>query len=439
MLAFDRGYSTVISSMLARGADIVSFGTPLAGCFQRFQAGFQWKVDLVRAMGYSDWITEPPVNPSRQLPSVTLLHGACQELNLQELLFGLEIAGLGPNIGAPRQTALENAAQQGFLKGAAVLIECGADVDSCKDSAYGTALGQSLGGNIGPYSRSPTTSICTDVTQYLLLHGAHPLLKTEAQVSPWHELMWNTAYGVHGLRPTRWSFIGLEGGLAHLLLHGADPFELFLDPSLHAHVYHYPYKSDLQLRAPEIARSWSYCLGEESNWHQEEPELFSERWSSGFQEAEETASSLGCFNWSSSGVIYDGAFEDALDDDYQESPFFRDQTHFYIHIASADGRKKLSRFPMVLALCDALQAAGYRAEMDDDGDIWYEDEDGERYFDALEHQSDNYTRNMLMEHCFICRNFEGHGLGHILVEASEAKHELLEYREKVQRKKRSFF
>lgn len=67
--------------------------------------------------------------------------------------------------------------------------------------------------------------------------------------------------------------------------------------------------------------------------------------------------------------------------------FYRNATCFYHHLSNEQNRRQLSRFPMVRALCDALNHARYRAEMDDDGDIWYDCDDGDRYFDALENQA----------------------------------------------------
>lgn len=49
-----------------------------------------------------------------------------------------------------------------------------------------------------------------------------------------------------------------------------------------------------------------------------------------------------------------------------------------------EGRRHLSRYPMVKALCCALQLSGYRAEMDSDGDIWYEIDDGDPYYDCVD-------------------------------------------------------
>ncbi len=457
----------------------MSFGPILAGFFRKLNAGFQWKVELARALGYSDWNTESLLGP---LLSNNILHGACEEANVQEVLFALEIAGLDPNLeGVHRRTALGDAASAGFLKGAAILVECGAAVDSSKFSVDGT-----------PLIRSLRYEMCTDVTHYLLLQGAKPQLKNNNGASTWREI-WEIASNKYGNKRSSWSFIRLEGELTHLLLHGSDPFELFGDPDPYgpAWVHNYWYASKLRFRAPEIARSWSYGLRRGLEYW-----ASSEEWISSFENAEEMRTPRLVFHWSLSGLIYqqssgndrqyswvteaaeiystpaerpegdqyyqvsdnttknapdDGKEHstdaedkeissniDDLEDKDQDSTFFRGQTQFYYHISSSEGRRKLSRFPMALALCDALQFAGYRAELDDEGDIWYEIEDGDRYFDARENHPEEERDNLATEFCPICQDFERYGLGHILEEVADAKRELHEYREKV-RTKRNYF
>ncbi|GJD04054.1 hypothetical protein ColKHC_12879 [Colletotrichum higginsianum] len=80
----------------------------------------------------------------------------------------------------------------------------------------------------------------------------------------------------------------------------------------------------------------------------------------------------------------------------------------------------MSRFPLVKAHCCALQLAGYRAEMDDDGDIWFEDGDGDQYFDAVEHLSEHDRRGPLGGTCEICRDPEKFGLGSIIEQHENA-------------------
>ena len=73
--------------------------------------------------------------------------------------------------------------------------------------------------------------------------------------------------------------------------------------------------------------------------------------------------------------------------------------------------------------------------MDDDGDIWYEDEDGDRYFDAREYQPTEDRADWLVGECPICRDLEGYGLGNIKKEEEEGKRLVREYKEKVREAK----
>ncbi len=425
------------------GADIVSFDSIVPGCLQDVNAGFEWKLKILRSVGFSDW---KPESRPEVLPATTILHGACESSNVQEVLFALEVAGLDPDM------ALATAVRAGFLKGAAILIECGARCGSLR----------------GLNARGPTAT-----AHYLLLQGADLQPKTGPHRSAWQRT-WVTAYRRDFNQYTSgWSFMSLEGDLAHLLAHGSDPFELFHDPESYG-------TRKLCLRAPEVARFFSYGVGD--FWASGK---IYEWYISDLENAEQTRRPRLNFGWTRSGRIYrassgqdgkgsqggeteearptlvqtrrcqssNGTVNNHLNDarvdsahwgeenpqvsrDELKNPcdlgsFFRYQTQFCHHTSSAEGRRRLTRFPMVLALCDALQFAGYRAEMDDDGDIWYEIDDGDRYFDAKEHQDGDGRGDWIAEFCPICQDFERHGLGHVLEKAEEAKRELREYREKV--------
>lgn len=119
--------------------------------------------------------------------------------------------------------------------------------------------------------------------------------------------------------------------------------------------------------------------------------------------------------------------------------FFRNATAFYRHTASVNGRTQLSRWPVVRALCDGLQHAGYRVDMDDDGDLWYDCDDADRYFDAWETQPGEDRENWLVDVCPICQNFEEYGLGHVLKIERDTKEKILEYQRRAKEGKRRFF
>ncbi|KAH9238499.1 hypothetical protein K456DRAFT_1176993 [Colletotrichum gloeosporioides 23] len=122
---------------------------------------------------------------------------------------------------------------------------------------------------------------------------------------------------------------------------------------------------------------------------------------------------------------------------HQVTPgFFRNATAFYRHAATIEGQKHLSRWPMVRALCDGLQHAGYRVEMDDDGDLWYDCDDADRYVDAWETQPNEDRGNWLVDVCPICQNLNEYGLGHILEIEKETKDKIREYQRQANEGKR---
>ncbi|GKT71471.1 hypothetical protein ColTof4_03894 [Colletotrichum tofieldiae] len=58
--------------------------------------------------------------------------------------------------------------------------------------------------------------------------------------------------------------------------------------------------------------------------------------------------------------------------------------------------------------------------MDDEGDIWFEDEDGDQYVDAVEDPSEHDRRDPLGVKCEMCRNPEKFGLGYVIKEHEDA-------------------
>ncbi|RSL80415.1 hypothetical protein CEP51_006585 [Fusarium floridanum] len=114
-------------------------------------------------------------------------------------------------------------------------------------------------------------------------------------------------------------------------------------------------------------------------------------------------------------------------DSNEEKPF-KSMTLFYETISTEKGRRQLARFPLVRLLVNALQLAGYRTDLDDDGDIWYDNEDGDRYFDAREYQPSEGEDDGVVANCPICQDPEKYGLGHIFAEAERAREFLREYR-----------
>lgn len=96
-----------------------------------------------------------------------------------------------------------------------------------------------------------------------------------------------------------------------------------------------------------------------------------------------------------------------------------------------EGRRHLSRYPMVKALCCALQLSGYRAEMDSDGDIWYEIDDGDPYYDCVDRPPEPCGWRGVNVRCEICADPRRYGLGYVLDEAERGLQEAREARIKL--------
>lgn len=116
----------------------------------------------------------------------------------------------------------------------------------------------------------------------------------------------------------------------------------------------------------------------------------------------------------------------ALYDDGRDGIPFDDTTLFYDTISTERGRAQMSRFPVARALCNALQLAGYNAEMDDEGEIWFEDDDCDRYHDAREYQPGPDEDDGVQANCPICRDPEKYGLGYIIRRAEAGERYITE-------------
>lgn len=543
--AFEQGYISTVSALMAHGADLSSFGPTAATLLddRNDHRVFPWKVRTLRNIGFSDWNVETEAD--------NLLYGACWAKSLEELLFALEIAGINPNIvGSLGRAPIGNAAQRNFFQGVAILIEYGAKVNTSTNTWNGTALNRSLDGH----------GRMLDMSHYLLLEGANPHLPNSMNETVWSRCI-NAAFGgLSSIHPIAWSFPQMEGELTHLLLHNADPFELIAvvdDPEWLADESESESDSEVdeepalwkpawsthiqQVRLLEACRAWSYAIPmKDCRWS---------RFKTEFELREQTRQPRFACTWSPSGLIYHASFETDsacfeestsnhfgdtdTEDENAESPiaeysrpeeqvspwngrfdeasdhssdgeasiipedeedlsasekdvnsfdpgssseddddmssangssylskssyggsfdywrgcaqpgrfhFPSNASSFSRHISTEEGRRQLSRFPLVRAFCDALEHAGFRAEMDDDGDIWYDaDGDGMRYYDAREYQPVKEREDWPVEECPICRDFTAYGLGYVLEEVAEGKRKLKEYKEQVKRCKRRYF
>lgn len=81
-------------------------------------------------------------------------------------------------------------------------------------------------------------------------------------------------------------------------------------------------------------------------------------------------------------------------------------------------------FPLVRAICNALQLAGYSAEIDNDRDIWYGPGDGDRYFDARVYGPKHGSEDpdlWLRDNCPVCHDPVKYGLTETLDEDERSR------------------
>lgn len=137
----------------------------------------------------------------------------------------------------------------------------------------------------------------------------------------------------------------------------------------------------------------------------------------------------------------DGSVEgvEEIRTDLQDPSGRRDpHTLFFENISTREGRRLMSTFPAVQLLCKALIRAGNRAEMDHEGDIWFEDSDGDMYYDAREYPEEGSEGSRHLFDCYICRDLRKYGLGEVLDEIEYGKLMLHQYRAEVKAGKRKW-
>ncbi|KAF6790294.1 hypothetical protein CSOJ01_14618 [Colletotrichum sojae] len=250
-------------------------------------------------------------------------------------------------------------------------------------------------------------------------------------------------YSIRRKHRRKWNFQSAVTGGRHLLLHGADPSEITIVLGLSPESGY--------LRAHEVCKEWGLPQVEEPI-------------SPGSEGLRETAPPGVCahprehIRWSEDGLVWttkyddtsirngsigglkrprtgdttieqsdrnnfdgsDGVAIDTLEDNHSGA----ESGLFASIVSTEEGRRQIRRVPLVKAYCCALQLAGYRAEMDDEGDIWYEDDDGDQYWDAAEHLEDLDRAGPFGGTCDICRDPVKYGLGYILDKCEDG---LVEY------------
>ncbi|RWA09416.1 hypothetical protein EKO27_g5689 [Xylaria grammica] len=429
--AFSENKLDFVTQLIYRGAEIDSFSVNPASLFDFYVSPqyFLGKIVILTSTGFSDWKVES---------ANSLLSAAVTAGDWKFLLFALEIVGLVPRVAL-----------------GAVLIECGADINGGSNDW------------IGPLLHSSIHRWNHTLAHFSLYCGANPRLTNCHSLNAWCEA-WKSLHC-----SLKFQFVQTELLLTHLLLHGADPFE----PArrIHHDSIYVPwgcnyidpwYSYAKQVKGPEFARAWSFSPRLLSEWHFWPCKSKIEQ---DYEAFEVDRAPRMTFNWSNDGWVVrrdpvphddgdaDGEGEVSHEDhsDYRDMDggrydedsnniydnfdirrYDRDSL-FYQNISTAEGRQRMSTFPAVQLLCNALNRAGYRATMDSEGDVWFEDEDGDMYHDAVEFQSDTEGREPKVD-CYICRDLRKYGLGGILDDIERGKQKLYAYREEVKAGKRKW-
>ncbi|KAI0508925.1 hypothetical protein F5B22DRAFT_618643 [Xylaria bambusicola] len=459
LYAFYRNKLDSVTQLIHRGAEIDSFSANPTSLFLFFpsRSYFLERFNILVSIGFSDWKVES---------GSTLVHAAALAGDWECLLFALEIVGLVPRGNERLHSPLFYLSIQRWIDDddvalGAALVECGADIND----------GRNSGG--APLLCSSVYEGLDRLAHFSLYCGANPGFTNGHSVNAWYEA-WECL-----LRERSIQFVRYELLLTHLLLHGADPFEP--TPQIHHdsvcdewgcnHTYS-RYTYNRQVVSPEFARAWSFSSGRLDGGR---PSPCRHKMEQEYEAFEVDRVPRTEISWYSDGIVEridpvlhededaDGESE-VSDEDYSDSAESDSQSYdeesmdtmsaswdsndscddtrdsnslFYQNISTAEGRQRMSTFPAVQLLCNALNRAGYRAEMDSEGDIWFEDEDGDKYYDAVEFQSDTESHEP-KDNCYICGDMRKYGLGRIPDDIERGKQKVYTYREEVKAGKRKW-
>lgn len=485
------GLVDVVSLFLHHGAEMDSFTQNPASYLGYQQLGhFKWKINLLRSIGFSDW------NPLDE--SSNLLIGAIQTNDLEELLFGLEIVKMDPAMQVTGGRALGAAVSFNNVSFAGILTAAGApfffnygateDVWGCplvrglrENSSYemghwllfsgadtrhldfhsGTAWYSFWEGAAARHRNMSVHFMQMEgILSHLLFHGSDPHDTFISSNIP------NTLVPVWYGKPW-YHYVGQIKApeVARLCAYESAALPAWTEhrPDSPSNDWKEAYEKNETQRTPAFLASWTSSGviswpddGSEDERGADKSNLDTEAlrpFKTGSLEDTNGNKPPDQFdNISTNDHKYSSehvSSEDAvyIDDDpdrwilrfpeYWDT--FEQTTLFYDTIATPEGCRQLSRFPLVRLLVNALQLAGYSAEMDDDGDIWYDDEDGDQYVDAREFQPDEGADDGFVANCPICQNPEKYGLGYVVDEGERGKQLQREYREKRKEEKRRFF
>ncbi|KAK2053739.1 hypothetical protein LY76DRAFT_262156 [Colletotrichum caudatum] len=417
---------------------------------------FLEQVHLLRSLGFEDWTQEDV--KSDVVPYWSIIHGAAALGNLEDVIYTIEVLGIDVNFGHRFDSPIDCALSRGHIGIAAVLHELGAVSRTDSDVWHSTGfMSRAHHWLLLRYSR---------VEGSRLERGLETFESDDITLSYWKRvwLTWACA-------SQTWHFESAVRIIQHILFHKACVWE----PLDRNRFHHWCF--DQQLRAQDLARAWSHDI---LPWPQGYDSVPSENWKQTFDALDEAGVPNVSVRYSDDGWVERRGGDDLFDtfdtnpdlrselgSDFnwtvkqiKETPHdptplhttgvpnrskgdesdkstkqpFRTQEMFHIWqsiTSDQEGRRQLSRYPLVKALCCALQLSGYRAEMDGEGDIWYDVDDGDPYFDCLEQPPEPSDWEGPGLTCEMCTDPERFGLDYIVREAEEGLRQAKEERRKL--------
>ncbi|KEY69063.1 hypothetical protein S7711_10698 [Stachybotrys chartarum IBT 7711] len=409
---------------------------------------------LFHRWGILDWST-----PDKRAERQNILHAYCKigdpELIIPQLEEqGLDIRRCGMLAPTPLQAALEN----DNIELAAVLLHYGADVELCRREDNELPEDSPL-----HYVLRKTTGISH--AHFLLSCGASP-------GETWDE-SFGCAFSNERVKAGIFSFDEVVGVAAHMLYHGGNCHYLTSDRVSEGSFAHLPpgykhlrmeslYTRTVLNEVGEGNAIWTdqgvVCLGHSDfrkNFtggrcgRQEKNDIKARRGA--------TATDLTDCD-SDSGSDYDhGIQQQELDafiasktwqkrahrhqpkhqrDDTNRAPVAcSGRTGFREVVATRKGRRRLAKYPLATSYFAAIRLAGFRAEMDDEGDVWWSDDDGDRYLDARSDPVPEAADGVL-DNCPMCRDPENWGLGEMAERRKAGLSAVQKYREQKNEKNR---
>lgn len=378
-------------------------------------------LNLLISTGFSDWGTKS---------ISSLLYGAARAGDWRSFLFALEMcsqANILPTLVLRPLVSVHH----DEIAMMSALLESGANIDAWTNGRVGFCLCHSL--------RRSRTAVAHSV---LYRSRANSHLPIPHPTNVLHEAL------LYLSLDRQIQFFELELLLTHLLLHGADPFEPvhFARDIWGSRARHHPsgwYSNAMQLYSVGISKRFTSSFSSSVPWSSDPWKLDIAQ---NHKAVELVFTSSSTIEWSYNRRFVqhnlvphddrDSNREDELSDqNAMETPDnckhgIKSGTLFYQNISTEEGRQRMSTFPVVQLLCNALIRAGYRAEMDSEGDIWFDDEDKDMYYDALEFQSDSEGHKPQRD-CYICQDMRKYGLGEVPDKIERGKQKLYAYREEL--------